>query len=80
MSQKVEILLVYQMEQMRCLKMKRRDAENKEARLELTVKEEQNILRCIGKCPMNFAWISQGSGYPCAGESHNMSGAQLNYL
>lgn len=57
---------------------KKRLQEEENCRRKLDI---QQRLKVIGKCPMNYEWISCGDGsYRCAGGSHCISASQLNYL
>ena len=41
-------------------------------------KERQSAIKCLGKCPMNFAWLPVPDGYRCAGGSHYLSSAEVD--
>jgi hypothetical protein len=38
----------------------------------------QEVIRDMGRCPMNYEWLEQQDGYRCAGGSHFLTHAEVN--
>ena len=60
-------------------KIKAAIVEKKRKKSEEEIAKQQKLKK-IGKCPMNFDWIKHPGGYRCAGGSHWVSDAQMNFL